>query len=191
MSGTVVTIIIIGIVLILGVSVFALYNSLVKLRNQVDEGWAQINVQLKRRADLIPNLVDIVKGYARHEASVLASVTEARASVQRTLDANPTAQEAADANNILSSALGNLFAVAENYPDLKASQNFQQLQEQLTTTENQVAYARQYYNNSVRQMNTKIETVPTNIIAKFGNFPKKDYFEVDEAVVNEVPRVEF
>jgi LemA protein len=179
--------IILGVVVVIGVIGFVLYNSLVSLRNKVQEGWAQIDVQLTRRADLIPNLISTVKGYASHESQVLRDVTEARSAVQGA----GTPVEAAAANDGLSSALGRLFAVSEGYPDLKASTNFLQLQEELTATENKVAYARQYYNNAVNEMNTKIETVPTNIIAKFGSFPRAEYFTAPNETVRAVPKVEF
>lgn len=179
--------IIVGILVVLGVIFFALYNSLVKLRNNVDEGWAQIDVQMQRRADLIPNLVNTVKGYAAHEASVLTDVTNARAALQSA--SSPSETATADAG--LTGALGRLFAVSENYPDLKASANFLQLQEELTSTENKVAFARQYYNNSVRALNTKVETVPTNIIAGIAKVTKREYFEVQDQSARVAPTVSF
>lgn len=183
------TIIVIGIVVALVVVFFMLYNTLVRLRNQVDEGWAQIDVQLKRRADLIPNLVETVKGYASHEKETLGAVTNARAALQGAGE-NPKAAAAAD--DMLSSALGRLFAVSEAYPDLKASTNFSQLQEELATTENKVAFARQYYNARVRELNTKVQTVPYNLVAGAAKATERDYFEVPEnSAAREAPTVQF
>lgn len=168
-TGTIILIVLVAIVLL----VILMYNGLIRLRNQVENSWAQIDVQLKRRYDLIPNLVETVKGYAKHEREVLENVTKARASMA---NAN-TVGEKAQANNMLTDTLKSLFAVAENYPDLKANQNFLQLQEELSGTENKIAYARQFYNDIVMMYNTKIQTVPTNIIAGMFNFPKKELFE--------------
>ncbi len=150
-----------------------LFNSLVRLRNQVRNAWAQIDVQLKRRADLIPNLVATVKGYAKHEKSLLTEVTRARSSLVKARSVRGKAA----ADNALSATLKSLFAVAENYPDLKANQNFLQLQEELSGTENKVAYARQFYNDIVMRYNTRIQTFPNNLFASILGFKEEEPFE--------------
>jgi LemA protein len=180
--------IIIVIVIIIIIALF--YNSLISLRNKVQEGWAQIDVQLKRRADLIPNLVETVKGYASHEKSVFEEVTQARSALTKTLDSGKL-DDIANANNMLSASLGKLFAVAENYPTLKASDNFLNLQEELSNTENKVAFARQYYNDIVRQLNTKIETIPTNFVAQICKINRAEYFEIDNPSDKNPPKVNF
>jgi len=178
---------IILVIIILIVVVFVyLYNSLVKLRNRVKNAWSQIDVQLNRRADLIPNLVETVKGYAKHEKTVFENVTKARAGL---MNAN-TVQEIAEANNALTETLKSLFAVAENYPDLKASENFRELQGQLEETENKIAYSRQFYNDTVLMYNNKCQMVPSNIIASLFNFQEEEFFEIEETK-REVPKVEF
>ena len=152
------------------------YNSLVRSRNRVDEAWSDIEVQLKRRYDLIPNLVATVKGYAAHEKGVFEKVTEARAAAMgATGMADKLAKE-----NILSQTLKSLFAVAENYPDLKANQNFLQLQGDLTDTENKIQAARRFYNGNVRDFNTKLQVFPTNLIAGMMNFKAREFFDIDE-----------
>jgi LemA protein len=150
-----------------------LYNSLVRVRNQVKNAWAQIDVQLKRRNDLIPNLIETVKGYAKHERGVFTDVTKARTQM---MSAN-TVEEKADASNMLSGTLKSLFAVAENYPQLKANENFMQLQEELSGTENKIAYSRQHYNDMVMKFNTKIEVFPNNLMAGIFNFKQEKSFE--------------
>lgn len=150
------------------------YNSLVKFRNWVEEAWAQIDVQLKRRYDLIPNLVETVKGYAKHEQETLENVVQARNQI---VAPGQSRNEQMESNDILSGALKNLFALREAYPDLKANNNFMMLQEELAATENKVAYARQLYNNTVMKYNTKIQTIPTNIVASLHNFSKRDMLE--------------
>lgn len=165
--------IILGIVLI---ALMIMYNGLVRLRNQVKNGWAQIDVQLKRRVDLIPNLVETVKGYAKHEKKVLDDVTKARASLMNAQGAEANAK----ADNMLAGTLKSLFAVAENYPDLKANQNFLQLQEELSGTENKIAYARQYYNDVVMKYNTQIQSVPYNVIAGMFGFNEEKMFETQD-----------
>lgn len=178
---------IILVIIILIVVVFVyLYNSLVKLRNRVKNAWSQIDVQLNRRADLIPNLVETVKGYAKHEKTVFENVTAARAGLMNA----KTVQETAEANNILTETLKSLFAVAENYPDLKASENFRELQGQLEETENKIAYSRQFYNDTVLMYNNKCQMVPSNIIASLFNFQEEEFFEIEETK-REVPKVEF
>jgi LemA protein len=167
--------IIIGVVVLLGLLFVAAYNSLVNLRNRVRNAWAQIDVQLTRRHDLIPNLVETVKGYAAHERETFQAVTEARAAA---MAATNVADQAA-AENQLSQALFNLRAVAEQYPDLKANENFAQLQSELTNTEDRIAGSRQAYNEAVRTYDTKRQTIPTNIVASLANFETFDYFETD------------
>jgi LemA protein len=164
------------------------YNGLVRLRNLVQESWRQIDVELKRRHDLIPNLVETVKGYAAHEKGVFEEVARAR-SAAITPGSGPAEQ--AQQENVLTQALGKLFAVAEAYPDLKASQNFMALQTELTNTEDRIAAGRRFYNANVRQYNTKIETVPTNIIAGMFHFVRAEYFEAEEPEVREAPTVNF
>jgi len=166
----------VAIPLLIGV---VIYNSLVSLRNRVDNAWAQIDVQLKRRHDLIPNLVETVKGYAAHEKETLDAVISARSAAMAG-EASGSPAQSAQAENMLTGALKSLFALSEAYPDLKANQNFLQLQEELTSTEDRIAYARQFYNDEVRKFNTKIQTVPSNIVAKIGNFTVREYFEVEE-----------
>ncbi len=166
-------IVIVVIVVLLVIFVVAQYNGLVKLRNLVDNAWSQIDVQLQRRTDLIPNLVETVKGYAAHERETLDAVTRARGAVMNA--EGPGAK--AEADNLLSGTLKSLFAVAEAYPDLKANQNFMQLQEELTATEDRVAYARQYYNDNVTRLNTKIETFPAMFFAGMAKATHREYFE--------------
>ncbi len=168
--------IVLGVVLFLILVVILIYNSLIRLRNQVENSWAQIDVQLKRRNDLIPNLVETVKGYAKHERGVLNEVTQARTSVMRA----KSVEDKAEASNMLSSTLKSLFAVAENYPDLKANQNFLQLQEELSGTENKIAYSRQHYNDMVMRFNTKIQVFPNNVFAGMFSFTKRAMFETPE-----------
>ncbi|MFH0971471.1 MAG: LemA family protein [Candidatus Micrarchaeota archaeon] len=153
------------------------FNSLVRLRNEIEGAWSQIDVQLKKRYDLIPNLVETVKGYARYEKSVFENVTKARAMMANA----GSISEKAQADNMLTGALKSLFAVAENYPSLKANENFKQLQEELSGIESKIAYARQFYNDNVLGYNTKIQTVPSNIVAGMLGFPKRDYFKVEGA----------
>mgnify|MGYP003519951624 CR=1 FL=1 len=180
-------IIVIAVVVVLVLYVITAYNALVRKRNQVDNAWSQIDVQLKRRIDLIPNLVETVKGYAAHERETLEAVINARNAAIAAAP-NPASQAAAD--NALTGALRQLFALSEAYPDLKANQNFLALQEELTATEGRVAYARQFYNDSVLSYNNKLQTFPTVVIASMFNFEKREYFEADEAS-REVPKVEF
>lgn len=166
--------VVLGVVFLWGV---VAYNRLVTLKNRTDEAWSDIDVQLKRRHDLIPNLVNTVKGYAAHESGVFERVTEART---RAMEAG-TAGTKAEAENMLSSTLKSLFAVSENYPDLKANTNFLELQKELSDTENKIQSARRFYNANVRDLNTKIETFPTNFIANIFNFGKREFFEIEEA----------
>jgi LemA protein len=166
-------IIVAAIVVVLLVASVLIYNSLVRRRNQVDNAWSQIDVQLKRRYDLIPNLVETVKGYAAHERGTLEAVTEARA---RAINAQGPADQAS-AENVLSGALKSLFAVSESYPDLKANQSFLALQQELTETEDRAAYARQYYNDAVLSYNNAIGTVPQSIFAAMFGFRPREYFQ--------------
>ncbi len=178
---------VIALVVLLAVVALWQFNKLRKLNVNVEEGYAQIEVQLARRSDLIPNLVETVKGYAKHEQSVLEAVTNARAHIQQANGVGATA--VADA--VLTGALNNLMVVAENYPDLKASTNFLQLQEELTTTENKIAFARQYYNESVRALNTAIVMVPSMLFVGMASVSKQDFYEVPDAAQRNAPEVGF
>lgn len=182
----IIALIVIVLIVLWGVSA---YNSLVTLRNRVKNGWAQIDVQLKQRADLIPNLVETVKGYAAHESDVFTQVTQARAGVIQAAQSGDV-QQRIQAENQLSRALVNLQATAEAYPQLQANQNFMDLQAQLKALEEKIAYARQFYNDVVQKYNTKIEVVPTNIIAGLFHFEQAAYFQVDEAD-RQAPQVKF
>ncbi|HEX5447878.1 MAG TPA: LemA family protein [Candidatus Saccharimonadales bacterium] len=187
MSASIIALIVI-VVLVLVLAL--IYNSLVRLKVRTDEAWSDIEVQLKRRYDLIPNLVNTVKGYAAHEKNVFEAVTEARA---QALNAQ-TVKEAAKADNQFQSALKSLFAVAENYPDLKANQGFQQLQAELVDTEDKIQASRRFYNGSARDLNIKIQSFPTNIFAGMMGFKRRDFFEVPEgqsAAVAEPVKVDF
>ncbi len=179
-------IILIVIVLII-IWLIAVYNSLIKSRNRVDEAWSDIDVQLKRRYDLIPNLIETVKAYASHEKETFQKVTEARSKAMQA----ENVEEKAKAENALSETLKSLFAVAENYPDLKASQNFMQLQDELVDTENKIQAARRFYNGNVRDFNTKIQVFPTNLIVGLLGFKKYDFFQVEEEAAREAPKVKF
>ncbi len=163
------------IAIVIVVWFIAIYNSFISLRNRVENGWAQIDVQTKKRFDLVPNLVETVKGYASHEKSVLTEVTEARAAISKA----GSPGERIEAENQLTGALKTLFAVSENYPDLKANQNFLMLQEELSGIENKIAYARQFYNDTVMRFNEKCQKFPSNIVARIFGFKEKVYFEVE------------
>jgi len=169
-------IILLAVVAVIVLWVIGVYNGLIGTKNEVDNSWAQIDVQLKRRYDLIPNLIESVKGYMKHEKDVLEDVTKARAAVMSAT----TLDKKAAASNQLSATLKSLFAVAENYPTLKANENFLQLQEELTGTENKIAYSRQHYNDMVMIFNTKVQVFPTNVLAGMFNFTKKDMFAAPE-----------
>jgi LemA protein len=168
--------IVLGVVGLLIVYFWSLYNGLVSLKTQIDEAWSEIDVQLKRRADLIPNLVETVKGYAKHEKTIFLDVTKARSAL---MSAGSLAKKA-EASDMLTGALGKLFAVAENYPQLKANENFVQLQKELSDTEDKVAYSRQYYNGVVRDYNTKIRTFPNTLFNESMGFSEKDFFQTTE-----------
>ncbi len=178
-------IIILGVVALWAIGT---YNSFVRLRTQKDEAWADIDVQLKRRYDLIPNLINTVKGYASHEEGVFTKVTEARS---KAMQAGSVAEHSV-ADNVLAGALKSLFAVSENYPDLKANTNFLELQKELSDTENKIQSARRFYNGNVKALNIKIETIPSNIVAKLAKFAKVDFFELGEgSVERENVKVDF
>ncbi|MFC4225017.1 LemA family protein [Lysinibacter cavernae] len=189
MSGWIVPlIIVVALVVIIGIYLWSTYNSLVRLNVRVDEAWSDITVQLKRRADLIPNLIETVKGYATHEKGVFEAVTQARA---ETLSAQGPA-EASVAEGHMQSALKSIFAVAEAYPQLQASQNFLQLQAELVDTEDKIQASRRFYNGGVRELNTKIKVFPNNMFARSLGFTERDFFEVEDlAAISEPPRVQF
>lgn len=174
--------IVIGVVVLLALFIWMTYNKLVKTNVRVEEAWSDITVQMKRRFDLIPNLVSSVKGYAKHEAKTLENVVKERSGA-----IGGSVQETAETENMLSGALKSLFAVAENYPDLKANQNFLQLQEELVDTEDKIQASRRFYNGAVRTLNTMVQMFPTNIFAKSLGFTKKDFFEVDNQAEVEKP----
>lgn len=165
----------VALIVLVAIVFIWIYNGLVTLRNRIENAWSQIDVQLKKRTDLIPNLVETVKGYAKHERETFERITDARAA---TVNAK-SVREKAVADNLLSGALKSLFAVSENYPDLKANQNFLQLQEELSGVESKIAYARQFYNDSVLAFNTKIQVFPSNLVAGMLGFLKNDYFRVE------------
>ncbi|OGY26855.1 MAG: hypothetical protein A2Z11_01595 [Candidatus Woykebacteria bacterium RBG_16_43_9] len=172
-----IVLILIAILVILAVFVLGVYNGLITTRNRVKESWSGIDVQLKRRSNLIPNLIETVKGYAKHEKSVFENITKARSAL---LGAD-TAKAAAEADNMLTGALKSLFAVVENYPDLKASENFKELQKELSDTETKIAASRQFYNSNVLDYNTKLQVFPNVIIANTFSFKPEEFFEADEA----------
>jgi LemA protein len=179
---------IVGVILILIIfAVIGIYNTLIRLRNQVDNAWSQIDVQLKRRHDLIPNLVETAKGYMQHERDTFESITKARSQAMGA----KTVGEAAKAEGALTEALSKFMLVVENYPDLKANQNFLSLQETLTSTENKIAFARQGYNDQVLFFNNKIQMFPSNIIAGMFSFTKREFFEIEDEAEREVPKVSF
>ncbi len=177
----------IGVLVLLALALVGLYNSLVSLRMQVKNAWSQIDVQLKRRYDLIPNLVETAKGYLKHERETLEAVIKAR---QVAIDASSVKDQAA-AENMLTQTLRSLFAVAEAYPDLKANQNMLALQEELTSTENKIGFARQFYNDSVMKYNTRVQSFPANIIAGMFNFKAEEFFEVENQEERKAPQVKF
>ena len=186
MSWVIIIDIIVAVLALLVFLLVYLYNKLVRLRNRTQNAWAQVNVQLRRRYDLIPNLVESVKGYAAHERGTFEEVTRARTAAQEAR----TVPEQAQAENVLTAAIGRLFAVAEAYPQLRATENFQQLQQQLTETEQKIAVSRQVYNDTVLTYNNSIQTVPTNVIAGMFNFEPRTFFEIEDPV-REAPRVQF
>jgi LemA protein len=179
--------IILIILAVVAVFVVGIYNGLVQIRNRCENSWAQVDVQLRRRYDLIPNLVETVKGYAKHESETFQKVTEARA---QAINAG-SVKDQGQAENMLSGALKSLFAVSENYPELKANQNFMMLQEELAGTESKIAYSRQFYNDTVMKFNTKQQVFPSNIIANMFNFQEREYFEIEEPEAKEPVKVKF
>jgi len=184
--GTTLWIVIIAVVVLL-LWLAAIYNGLIRLRNRTDEAWSDIDVQLKRRYNLIPNLVETVKGYAKHERELFEKVTQARTAAMGA----QTVEEHGQAENMLAGALKSLFAVAENYPDLKANQNFLELQRELSDTENKIQAARRFFNGNVRDFNIKIQKFPNNLVADALGFKKRDFFEVEEAAEREPVKVSF
>ena len=177
----------VAVLVLLALAVVVLYNRLVRLRNRTENAWSQVDVQLRRRYDLIPNLVETVKGYASHERATFEEVTAARTRAQ---EASGVADQA-QAENALTAAIGRLFAVAEAYPELRASENFQQLQAELASTEDTIRVARQVYNDTVLSYENARETVPTNIVAGLFRFEAREYFELEEPAAREAPRVSF
>jgi LemA protein len=180
--------VIVGIVVILIIVFVSIYNGLVRLRNQVKNAWAQIDVQLKRRHDLIPNLIETVKGYMKYERETLEAITKARTVAQQASAAGPA--ERGKVEGELSSAINRLLAVVERYPDLKASQNYMSLQEELASTENKISFSRQFYNDSVMQYNNKTQMFPSNVVASMGGFKQGEFFEVTVPEEKEVPKVQ-
>ncbi len=180
--------IVLGVIVIIAIFLIGTYNSLVSLRQRIRNAWSQIDVQLKRRYDLIPNLVNTVKGYATHEQETFEKVTQARNMAINASDVN----QQAEAENMLSGALKSLFAVSESYPELKADANFRQLQEELTNTEGKIAFARQFYNDTVMKFNTMIQRFPVVLVAGMFGFHKEEYFNIEEgSAAREAVRVEF
>ena len=186
MSTTIVIAVVVGIIVLIALVLVVIYNGLVRARVRTREAWSGIDVQLKRRADLVPNLVETVRGYASHERQTFENVTRARAMLQQA----GTAPEAAQANNFLTQTLRSLFAVAENYPELKANQNFLDLQNELADIEEKIAYARQFYNRNASDYNARIQTFPNAIIAGMFGFQPFEFFEAEEEA-REVPHVSF
>jgi len=178
------------VLVVLAVWLIAIYNGLVKLRNRTDEAWSDIDVQLKRRYDLIPNLVETVKGYATHERGVLENVTKARTAAM-SAEQSGDPKEVARAENMLSGTLKTLFAVSENYPDLKASHNFIELQRELRDTEDKIQASRRFYNTNVRDINIKVESFPVNLVAEPFGFKKKEFFELEEPEAKDPVKVSF
>lgn len=180
-------IVIASVIVLIVLYVISVFNGLVRLKNKVDNGWAQIDTQLQRRYDLIPNLVETVKGYAKHESGVFENVAAARAGMMNA----STPCEKAEADNVMTGTLKTLFAVAEAYPDLKADKNFRELQVELTNTENKISFARQFYNDIVAKFNTSIQMFPRNIIAGMLKFSAREFFQVDAPEVRTAPKVSF
>jgi LemA protein len=186
MAAVIAIVVIVGIIVLIGLVLVGIYNGLIRSRVRTREAWSGIDVQLKRRASLIPNLVETVRGYASHERQTFENVTRARAMLEQA----GTAAEAAQANNFLTQTLRSLFAVAENYPELKANQNFLDLQNELSDIEEKIAYARQFYNRNVTDFNTRIQTFPSVIVANMFGFKRFEFFEAEEEA-REVPEVSF
>lgn len=182
--------IILGILAAAIAAIIAMYNGLIRLKNRVDEAWSDIDVQLKRRYDLIPNLVETVKGYAAHEQATFEKVIQAR-NAAMSAQSGGDAKAQAEAENVLSGTLKSIFALAENYPDLKANQNFLELQRELTDTEDKIQASRRFYNGNVRDFNTKLEVFPTNIMAGMLGFKRREFFEIADAKEREAVQVKF
>lgn len=183
------TLIILGVLAAIALYAISIYNKLVKNKQSVEEGWSGIDVQLKRRSNLIPNLLAAVKGYMKHEKGLLEEITQMRSRADAVADKGPN--ERSKAEGALSAGLMNLFAVMENYPDLKANQNVMDFQNSLSEIEDQIQMARRYYNGAARNMNITVESFPSNIIANFFSFVKAEYFEIDDDAARQVPKVEF
>lgn len=190
-TAVIVVLVIVGILLVIGATIASVYNSLVRTNERVEEAWSDITVQLKYRADLIPNVVETVKGYAKHEKETFEMVTAARSAAMGA----KTVKAAAEAEGEMQAALSKIFAIAEAYPELKANENFKTLQAQLQDVEDKIQAARRFYNSGCKELNAKIKTFPTNIInSMFGHFKKRDYFEVSEAEkakIDKAPEVKF
>ena len=184
MSATIIILVLVGVLIVVFITI---YNRFIRVRNLVEEGWSGIDVQLKRRANLIPNLVEAIKGYMGHERQLLSKITELRAQSMRAQEVG----EKARLEGLLSRSLANVFAVAEGYPDLKANQNFMELQKQLSEIEEQIHMARRYYNGTVRNLNIQVESFPSNIIAAIFNFTRADFFEIEDEAERAVPGVKF
>jgi LemA protein len=182
--------IILGVIVVAALAVIGMYNGLIKLKNRVDEAWSDIDVQLKRRYDLIPNLVETVKGYAAHEQATFEKVIQAR-NAAMAAQKGGDAKAQAEAENALSGTLKTIFALAENYPDLKANQNFLELQRELTDTEDKIQASRRFYNGNVRDFNTKLQVFPTNLIANMLGFKTREFFEIGDEKQREAVQVKF
>lgn len=185
-----ISLIILAIIAVIAIAVIAMYNSLIRLKNRVEEAWSDIDVQLKRRYDLIPNLVETVKGYAAHEKETFEKVVNAR-NAAMAAQSGGDRKKMAEAENMLSGTLKSIFALSESYPDLKANQNFLELQRELTDTEDKIQASRRFYNGNVRDFNTKLEVFPTNIMAGMLGFKRREFFEIGEEKEREAVRVKF
>jgi len=184
------SLIILGVIAVIAIAIIAMYNSLIRLKNRVDEAWSDIDVQLKRRYDLIPNLVETVKGYAAHEKETLERVVSARNAAMAAQSGGDLKKQL-EAENALSSTLKSIFALSENYPDLKANQNFLELQRELSDTEDKIQASRRFYNGNVRDFNTKLEVFPTNIMAGMLGFKRREFFEIGDEKQRENVQVKF
>ncbi|MBU4375557.1 LemA family protein [Patescibacteria group bacterium] len=182
--------IVLGIIVVIALAIIGIYNSLIRLKNRVDEAWSDIDVQLKRRYDLIPNLIETVKGYASHERETLEKVVQARNAAMQA-QSGGDAKKQAEAENMLSSTLKSIFALSESYPDLKANTNFLELQRELSDTENKIQASRRFYNGNVRDFNTKLQVFPTNIIADMLKFKAREFFEIEDKKEKENIKVKF
>ena len=182
--------IVLGVIVVIALAIIGIYNSLIRLKNRVDEAWSDIDVQLKRRYDLIPNLIETVKGYASHERETLEKVVQARNAAMQA-QSGGDAKKQAEAENMLSSTLKSIFALSESYPDLKANTNFLELQRELSDTENKIQASRRFYNGNVRDFNTKLQVFPTNIIADMLKFKAREFFEIEDEKEKENIKVKF